>query len=57
MSKSAVLNVFRMLASSQGLYGRLLADIGWNGENVDDGWFEQFKDCKDSVDVVLIIEG
>ena len=56
MSKSAVLNVFRMLASSKGFYGRLLNNIGWNGENVDDEWFEQFKDCKDSVDVVLVIE-
>jgi hypothetical protein len=56
MDKEDVLNVFRELAQSQGFYGRILRDIGWNGENVDDSFWEQFKDCTTDVDVVLVME-
>lgn len=56
MDKEDVLNVFRDFAQSQGFYGRLLRDIGWNGENVDDSFWEQFKDCTTAVDVVLVME-
>jgi len=56
MSKEKVLEVFRMLAGSQGAYGRILCDIGYNGENVGDEWFTQFGGCKDALDVVLVME-
>ena len=56
MAKKKVLGVFKMLARSQGFYGRLLSSIGYNGENVDDEFFEQFKNCKNAVDVVMMVE-
>ena len=56
MDKEDVLNVFRELAQSQGFYGRLLRDIGWNGEYVDESFWEQFKDCSTDLDVVLVME-
>lgn len=56
MVKENVLNVFKMLARSQGVYGRLLEQIGCDGEYAADGFFEQFADCRDAVDVVMRIE-
>lgn len=56
MKKRDVIKVFRLLARSQGSYGRLLSQIGRNGENAPDGFFEKFADCKDIVDVVMCVE-
>lgn len=56
MAKKDVLKVFKMLARSQGSYGRILNVVGMDGENAPDGFFEQFKDCKDAVDVVMVVE-
>lgn len=56
MKKRDVIKVFQLLARSQGSYGRLLSQIGRNGENAPDGFFEKFADCKDIVDVVMCVE-
>ena len=56
MAKNDVLGVFKMLARSQGHYGRLLNAIGRNGENAPKGFFDQFKGCKSTIDVVLTVE-
>ena len=56
MGKEKVLALFKSLARSQGMYGRLLEQIGWDGEYAVDGFFEQFADCRSDVDVVLRIE-
>ena len=55
-TKNLVLDTIRMFANSQGFYSRLLRDIGYNGENIDQEWFEQFADCKTTLDVVLKLE-
>ena len=52
------MGVFRMLARSQGLYGRLLRDLNAReaaGEDLTP-FFDQFKGCKDAVDVVMVVE-
>jgi hypothetical protein len=38
-------------------YGRILEQIGHDGEKAGAGFWECFKDCKDPVDVVLVVEG
>ncbi len=58
MNESEVLDVFRMLAQSQGFYGRLLKGL----EELDDDelradYFSHFEDCKDALDVVMKVEG
>ena len=57
MNKEQVLSIFKILARSQGSYGRLLERIGYEGENGCDEFFDMFKNCKDAVDIVLTIEG
>ena len=59
MQKSQVLETFKTLAMSQGFYGRLLRDIEEAesaGEDLTE-FYDQFKNCKDPVDVILTIEG
>lgn len=57
MNKNEVLKTIKDLASSQGFYGRLLRALEEADENARDEWLGQFSDCKDSVDVILKIEG
>lgn len=52
------MGVFGMLARIQGLYGRLLRDLNAReaaGEDLTP-FFDQFKGCKDAVDVVMVVE-
>ena len=58
MGKKQVLEIIRSLAQSQGFFGRLYRNIIIAEENGEDlgPWFAQFKDCKNSLDVVLKIE-
>ena len=58
MTKEEVMSIIDSLAHSQGFYGRLANSIRKaETDGVDTGsFFKQFKDCKDSVDVVLAIE-
>lgn len=58
MTRNEVMNNIKMLACSQGFYGRMLRDIEEaeaNGEDLTE-FFEQFNDCKDPVDMILLIE-
>ena len=57
MTKNRILALIRMLAKSKGFYGRLLNEIGYDGENVPAEWFEQFNACHDEVDFILTLEG
>lgn len=56
MDKENVLALFKSLARSQGVYGRLLEQIGLDGEYASDGFFEQFADCRSAADVVIRLE-
>ena len=58
MARKEVMGVFGMLARSQGFYGRLLRDLNASeaaGEDLTP-FFDQFKGCKDAVDVVMVVE-
>lgn len=47
------------LASSQGFYSRLWRDLREAKANGDDltDFYAQFADCKDTLDVVMVLEG
>lgn len=63
MKEQKVLQIIKDLAQSQGFYGRLYEALMHN-KNSDDPiesgvykeFMEQFKDCKEPVDVVMVIE-
>ena len=55
MSGPEVKLLFRQLAKSQGLYGRIIQAIE-EQPNPEEVYAEIGKDCKDAVDVVLKIE-
>jgi hypothetical protein len=56
MSLEQALKTIRMLARSQGFYGRLLCTRSENTQAFDDWLTDLAKDCKDSVDLVIAIE-
>ena len=59
MTREEILAGFESLARSQGYYGRLLRElreIEWDEPEVYEKFFEQFKNCKDMLDVILTLE-
>lgn len=59
MSKTKVINLFKILARSQGYYGRLLEALDELKEldrDAYDDYFKQFKNCKSDVEVVMMVE-
>lgn len=56
MSLNDALNVIKMLARSQGFYGRLLAARDDNPEAFDEWLSGLAKNCKEAVDLVMAIE-
>lgn len=58
MAKEEVMGVFETLARSQGHYGRLLNALRGAEANGQDltGYFDQFKGCRNAVDVVMVVE-
>lgn len=58
MPKDKVMGVFEMLANSQGFYGLLLNNLREAEASGTDltPFFDQFKNCKDAVDVVMVVE-
>lgn len=59
MKEQQVVNIIRILSRSQGFYGRLLESLMEAKKNDPDayhGFLKQFKDCKDEVEVILMIE-
>ena len=56
MSLEQALKTIKMLAQSQGFYGRLLCARNDDPEAFDNWLTNLAKDCKDSVDLVIAIE-
>jgi hypothetical protein len=57
MSGNEVYAIIESLAASQGFYGRLLARLNEVGEDVANEFLDSFADCKDIIDVIMLIEG
>lgn len=57
MNRQEVYAVIKMLASSQGFYGRLLARLNEVPEETRNQYLDSFADCQDAVDVIMAIEG
>lgn len=60
MSENQVLDTIKQLSHSQGFYGRLLQRLEEvKGEDPDlyQEFMEQCKNCKNPVDLVMMIEG
>jgi len=59
MNREEVMGVFHTLARSQGFYGRLIRNIEAREDAGEDmsGFFGQFANCRDMVDVIMIVEG
>lgn len=59
MTREEILAGFEGLAKSQGSFGRLLrklSELEVDEPEIYEKFFEQFKDCKDIVDVILTLE-
>lgn len=56
MSRIEVMKTFEMLAKGQGYYGRLVKSLNETDENDKNEFLDIFKDCKDSVEVVMKVE-
>ena len=57
MSREEVRGAIENMAVSQGFYGRLLARLNEVSEETANGFLDSFADCKDTIDVVMVIEG
>lgn len=56
MTDKQVIKIIETLAESQGFYGRLLRMIDDMDDDSYNEFFDQFKDCKTNLDVILKIE-
>ena len=54
--RKIVMDAIRTFAQSQGMYGRLLAALNEADEETRNGWLDQYKDCKDTLDFVFAFE-
>ena len=57
MTRKQVKAEIRQLANHQGFYGRLLEELNEAPEEDQNAFYDQFKDCKDIVDLAVAIEG
>ena len=57
MSREEVRGIIEMMASSQGFYGRLLSQLNEVGEDAANEFLDSFTDCKDIIDVIMLLEG
>ena len=57
MKSNEVYNLLVSLSHSQGFYGRLLARLSEVSEEIKNEFLDSFSDCKDSLDVIMKIEG
>jgi len=57
MTRNECMQLFTSLAYSQGSYGRLLTRIQEADEDTQDEFFAQFESCKDSLDIIMQLEG
>ena len=56
MDKQQVKNLILGLSRSQGFYGRLYRALEDATEKQQQEFYDQFKDCKTELDVILMIE-
>jgi hypothetical protein len=57
MSRKEVYGIIETLANGQGFYGRLLSRLNEVGEDIANEFLDSFTDCKDMVDVIMVLEG
>lgn len=57
MSGNEVYAIIEIMAVSQGFYGRLLARLNEVDEDVANEFLDSFADCKDMIDVIMLMEG
>lgn len=57
MSGKEVYAIIEAMASSQGFYGRLLERLNEVPEETVNNFLDSFADCKDIIDVIMVIEG
>lgn len=57
MKSNEVLDLIKELSKGQGVYGRLLRALNEADEDDRNEFLDSFEDCRDSLDVILRIEG
>ena len=57
MTRKEVYGFIESMAVSQGFYGRLLSRLNEVGEDAANEFLDSFADCKDMIDVIMLLEG
>lgn len=57
MTRKEVYAFIESMAVSQGFYGRLLSRLNEVGEDAANEFLDSFADCKDIIDVIMLLEG
>ena len=57
MTRQEVYGAIENMADSQGFYGRLLERINDVSEETRLQFLDSFADCKDMLDVIMLLEG
>ena len=57
MTRKEVYGVIESMAASQGFYARLLNRLNEVGEDMANEFLDSFADCKDMLDVIMLLEG
>ncbi|MDD4391052.1 MAG: hypothetical protein PHW03_09725 [Eubacteriales bacterium] len=57
MSREEVYGIIETLANGQGFYARLLNRLNAVDKDVSNEFLDSFADCKDMIDVIMVIEG
>ena len=57
MTRKEVYGVIESMAASQGFYARLLNRLNEVGEDVANEFLDSFADCKDIIDVIMLLDG
>lgn len=56
MTREQVKAEIRQLANHQGFYGRLLETLNEASEEDQNAFYDQFKGCKDEIDLIMQVE-
>ena len=57
MTRQEVYGAIESMASNQGFYGRLLERLGEVSEETATEFLDSFTECKDIIDVIMLMEG
>ena len=57
MTRQEVYGAIETMASNQGFYGRLLERLNEVSEETANSFLDGFTDCKDMIDVIMLLEG